>query len=461
MSWLRPSGLTWRIVVVVLLGVVLFQAVGLVRFMVDRRERAEEIMRTAARQVVATTRLYEAAAPDERRLVLEAVAGPLLRVRHAPNLDFLTRRGWEPAPFWLAGAIRARLGPIGDRALEVYVRDRIGGRDWHPHHDGFARHGHGFEPSRRRLAVSVPLTTGGWLTFLVASDATSLRWVAQTALFWALTLVLVLIVVLWAGRRLSRPFQRFADAADRLGTDLKAPPLQETGTGELRQAIRAFNRMQDRIRRMVDDRTMMLAAISHDLRTVLTRLRLRTELIDDREQRARAEGDVEEMERMVEASLAFARGGAEGERTELVDLAALLQTVVADARTDAVTYEGPDRYRFRGRPSALRRLFDNLVDNAVRYGGGATVGLADEGRQALVTVADNGPGLDSADLARVFEPFFRVERSRSRATGGVGLGLAIARSIAREHGGDITLENRVGSGLLATVTLPDGGAVKG
>ncbi len=465
-----PSGLTWRIVIVVLLGVVLVQAIGFILFIVDRRDRADELIRTTARQIVATTELYDVTPPEQRALVLRAVTGPLLRARATSDLEPLASRGWEPAPFWVASSVRARLAPLAQRDIRIHIRGPFADHEhrrppWREHHrDGadqrFERATAPFEPSRRRLAVSVPLDSGGWLTFLVASDVTSLRWVLRTSLFWAATLVVVLVVTLWASRRLARPFQRFADAADRLGTDLNAPPLAEAGSGELRGAIAAFNRMQARIRRMVGDRTMMLAAIGHDLRTVLTRLRLRAEMIDDANQRARAEADLDEMQAMLEGTLTFVRGEAADSTSEPLDLAALLQTIADDA-ADAggnVSYLGPNRCPAHGRPLALRRLFQNLVDNALRFGKRATLRLDARADALICVVEDDGPGIPPGERERVFEPFYRLDGSRSRATGGVGLGLAIARSMARAHGGDIVLEAAAPSGLRAVVSLPRGPA---
>ena len=199
----------------------------------------------------------------------------------------------------------------------------------------------------------------------------------------------------------------------------------------------------------------MLGAVSHDLRTMLTRLRLRTELIDDEAQRAKAEADLDEMQAMLEGTLAFAKGSVRAEPTGPVDLAALLQTIADEADGEhAVTYAGPDRFVVAGRATALRRLLTNLVSNAVRYGGGGEIRLEPGADRVEILVDDRGPGIPATDLARVFEPFYRVEASRARSTGGVGLGLAIARTLAREHGGDVDLANRSEGGLRARLTLP-------
>jgi signal transduction histidine kinase len=243
---------------------------------------------------------------------------------------------------------------------------------------------------------------------------------------------------------------------------VNAPPLPEVGPSEVATAARAFNTMAERIRRFVGDRTQMLAAIGHDLRTPITRLRLRAEFLDDDEQRRKMLADLDEMEAMVNATLAFARDDSATEPSVAVDLAALCRTVLdeaADARPElepeAIYYQGPDRQRIRGRPIALKRALANLVANALNYAGDARV-VIDPPAHGSITlrVEDHGEGIPEDSLEAVFQPFRRLEASRNRETGGTGLGLPIARNILRAHGGDVVLRNRTGGGLEAVVTLP-------
>ncbi len=257
-------------------------------------------------------------------------------------------------------------------------------------------------------------------------------------------------------RRASAPLAAFAAAAERLGTDIDAPALTEGGPAEVRRATRAFNEMQARLRRFVRDRTTMLAAISHDLRTPLTRLRLRAELLDDGEERRKLLKDLEEMQAMIGATLDFARAEAAREASVSFDLAALLQSLADDAADTGadVGYDGPDHAPCRGRVIALKRAFGNLVDNAVAYGKTARLSLAPSPNGWAAIVDDDGPGIPTEDLTRVFEPFHRRETSRARSGEGVGLGLAIARSVILAHGGEIALSNRPEGGLRATVALP-------
>jgi signal transduction histidine kinase len=248
----------------------------------------------------------------------------------------------------------------------------------------------------------------------------------------------------------------FAGAAERLGLDVDAPPLPEEGPREVRRASRAFNEMQGRLRSFVRDRTQMLAAISHDLRTPITRLRLRAEFMEDGEQKDRMLSDLDEIQAMIAATLDFARDDFAGEPRRALDLAVLLRDICDEFRDVGadVTWEGPAHATQVGAPAALKRAFSNLIGNAVNYGGGGAVRLTVEQDFCRILVEDRGPGLAEADLERVFEPFVRAEGSRSRETGGVGLGLAITRSIVRGHGGDVTLANRPEGGLRATVALP-------
>jgi signal transduction histidine kinase len=271
-----------------------------------------------------------------------------------------------------------------------------------------------------------------------------------------LSAIAVVVVVVLTVRRLSQPLRRLSDAADRYGRGDPGAGLREEGPEEVRRTTRAFNVMRERLERFVRDRTTMLAAMSHDLRTPLTSLRLQAEFVDDTPTRTWIIATLDEMQSLIEATLAFAREDAHEEPVRPVDLAALVDSVRADlcdlghdVSTDASGSAVVD-----GRPDPLKRLFRNLVVNAVTYGARARVQVRNGQEDVTVTVDDDGPGIPEADLERVFDPFVRLEDSRSRSTGGTGLGLAIARGIARRHGGDVMLENRESGGLRATARLP-------
>jgi signal transduction histidine kinase len=267
---------------------------------------------------------------------------------------------------------------------------------------------------------------------------------------------LVATLIAWfAAQRLARPIHAFALGAERLGGDPHAPPLTPQGPAEVRTAVGAFNDMQEKLKRYVADRTLMIASIAHDLRTPLMRLRFRVEgaPADVRDKTA---ADITEMDAMISAALAYARGEAEVVERKPLDLTALAAAVVADlSETGAnVTFEPGAQILVLGDSVGLRRLLTNLIDNAVKFGGGAALSLGRDDAFAVARVEDRGPGLPQSELERVFEPFYRPDAARSAATGGFGLGLSAARSIARAHGGEITLSNRPGGGLAATTWLP-------
>ena len=281
-------------------------------------------------------------------------------------------------------------------------------------------------------------------------------WALPSLVSLGLSAALVGLGVVLAVRRVTRPMRRLAVAADALGRG-EAPTLQaEVGPSEVQGTVAAFNRMQARLRRFVDDRTRMLAAISHDLRTPVTSLRLRAEFVDDEETKARILATLDEMQDMIEGTLAFAREEAAAEATRVVDLGALIESTAADLSDlgASIEFAGPSRIAYPCRPVALRRAVRNLLENAVRYGGQARVRLERQGQELRIEIEDDGPGIPEDQFERVFEPFVRLEGSRSPETGGIGLGLAIARSIVRGHGGDIRLANRREGGLAVTVTLP-------
>lgn len=270
--------------------------------------------------------------------------------------------------------------------------------------------------------------------------------------------VAIAILALLAMRWAVQPLRRLARAADALGRDLGGPPLPETGPREVRQAAHAFNTMQSRLASYLDDRLRILAAVSHDLKTPITRLKLRAEMLPDEVQREKFLRDLDDMQTMIAATLDFLRGEARKEASAPLDINALLSTLRDDmaALGEAVTVSGEALQPLRARPQALKRCLANLLENAVRYGGGARIQVDDDAHELVLNIDDDGPGIPEEKLEQMFEPFRRGEDSRNRDTGGVGLGLAIARNLARAHGGDVTLANRPGGGLRVTVNLPRG-----
>jgi signal transduction histidine kinase len=319
-------------------------------------------------------------------------------------------------------------------------------------------------------ASARPVTASCQIISLTLRDGTPLRlllrpqpdfnWSRPHSSRWLLyVIVLPLCLVLLAyavARMATRPLGRLARAATALGGDINQPPLPEQGPSEVRDAAAAFNRMQARIQSYVAERTEMLAAIAHDLQTPVTRLRLRLEKVTDENLRDKLVADLGAMQGMIQEGLDLATGVGNGGMMQRVDLDSLLSSVCTDA-IDAgqdVALDGQTRASILAIPIALQRCLANLVDNAVKYGRYARVTAAREGSKAVIRVRDGGPGIPEDQIEKVFDPLYRIETSRSRETGGTGLGLTIARNIARKHGGTLTLRNAPGGGLQCTLTLP-------
>ena len=304
--------------------------------------------------------------------------------------------------------------------------------------------------------LGVKLFDDSWIVFTAFSRTWGLDREKRRTI-WVLLCVVSILLVSWlAARRLSRPIKSLAEAVRAFGSNPTALPLPETGPRELKQVVRMFNAMQAQIQKFLVHRTTMLAAISHDLRTPLTRIRLRGEFIEDEVQRARLFRDVDEMQAMVDGALAFFRDDAADEAVTDIDLPGLFRTIVNDYGDQGihVEYLGPARATYRGRPFALKRAFTNLIQNAIKYATPPAIELVCGKDAVVVLIRDRGPGIPPRALDWVFDPYFRLDDSRNRTTGGVGLGLTAARAIICAHGGTIELANRREGGLEARITFP-------
>jgi signal transduction histidine kinase len=459
---LMPGGIAARIALTIFVAMVLVQALNGVLYIVEGRETPRfPNSPQFADEVSGLVNQVEAMPDNERRAFVATLANPLVKV------DWFRRlRRPVPPPTILALAVqRERLRHELDRRVEIEEDIHFG-----PQTDSgravpvAAELAEGefvgeLEQPYRIMRVAVQLRDSSWLTFSFDQPFRSFDFERLGMRLGIAGLVIALVSV-WLARRMVHPIDEFAHAATRLGLDPAAPPLVESGPREVREATQAFNQMQERLRRFVDDRTQMLAAISHDLRTPITRLRLRADLIEDEEIQRKVISDLDDMEAMIDSTLSFARDDAQTEQGERIDLAVLLETLCDDASDSGhrASYAGPEHFPIMCRPIALQRALTNLIDNAIKYGGGAEVRLAKAEDQAEIAVADDGPGIPPPELEKVFAPFYRLERSRNRSTGGSGLGLAVARSIVRAHGGDVFLSNRPEGGLLARIVLPVQGA---
>lgn len=471
---LLPRGLFGRLVLILLGGLVLAQ---LATAYINLSERDQLLYRASgmqiAQRIADLSKLLDSVSPPERRRIVSVFnAPPLVISLDRPRMS--PERGPEDADFRFS-----MLGTVLSHALgegmQVQVVRAAGVAEGYgqggqrsppgmPMMQG-PMGGGGMQmmqmmqmmrPESISFVVQVVLRDGAVVTFdsFVSPEAVDMP--LRLALTLLVLLGTVVALSLVAVRWVTGPLSTLASAAEKLGEDINRPPLPETGPVEARRAARAFNTMQGRLSRFISDRTRVLTAMSHDLKTPITRLRLRTELLDDEALRAKFSKDLGEMESMVAHTLDFMRDASASEPVQRVDVMALLESLQTDYQDmgNAVEVEGRLEAPFSGRPLALRRCLTNLVDNAIRYGKRALVRAEEAAGAITIRVLDEGPGIPEQELEHAFEPFFRGESSRSRETGGTGLGLGIARNIARAHGGDLTLKNRPGGGLEAILTLP-------
>lgn len=306
------------------------------------------------------------------------------------------------------------------------------------------------------LLVSVLLEDGQWLNIVAKPLAELSVWDWRSALSLFVIAVVVVGLMILIIRSNTQPLHHLAQAADKIGRGLDTPPLKEAGAEEVRSTIHAFNVMQERQQRFIKDRTLMLAAISHDLKTPITKLRLQSEYIQDDALQTKMLNNLSEMEQMLVATMSFARDDAQHETSRSIDLVSLIESICDDLiETGAqLDMQLPDRLIYECRPSGIRRMLTNVIENAVKYADQAVVSLRHTHDFIEVCVDDNGEGIDEALFEQVFAPFYRIEASRNRETGGVGLGLSVVRNIARLHGGEVYLSNREVGGLSVLIRLP-------
>ncbi len=436
-----PDSILGWLALILIAGLAASQALTALAHNMDRNEAIVEIEDLRAAERVATFATFlQHTAPVLRPSVAQSFSGPSMTVEvtnrsNVPEDDTPNRRLGH-----LAKAVSERLHGTGWQEIRV--------AEGAPTDEQKAR---GLMPIR----TSIALRDGAWINFEFAAieslPLATIRVIAWTAA----SVLLVLGLSYYAFRRVTRPLESLTRAAEALGRSGRTEALQETGASEVRRAARAFNEMQGRIRRLLEDRMQMVAAISHDLRTPITRLKLRAEFVEDTEQREKMLRDLDEMEAMIKETLALAREDANPEPRAKLDLKQLVADSIEGMAHVALEIDPAVKDgSIEAQPIALKRAVANLVENAVVYGKSARVRLGETPKEFEIGIADEGPGIPEAELERVFRPFYRLEASRNRESGGAGLGLAIARSVVRAHGGDIVLKNRPEGGLQVTVTLP-------
>ena len=454
---LVPRTLFGRTLLILAVGLLLAQASAVALNLFDRGRAVYRLTATQiAARIAQNARILNLLTPAERPKVVASIDGRHLRVYLSPRPVPVSRGLAEHDPYerTFVELLRAQLGAPWPVTVEITPRPegaRVGRIEaW------LARHYYFLTPGAYSIVCQVQLEDGSVAVFTAIVPQEPLR-----RLELLVPQLLLLVVVCFALAALlvymtTRSLEQLARAADDVGSHPDGPPVDESGPSEIRRVIGAFNRMRERLRGHLAERTNLLGAISHDLRTPITRMRLRTEMLSDREVGAKMQRDLDEMQAMVASTLEFFRDQDAGAPRHPIDIGALVDSAVEDRRVlgQEVAVRGGAGAPYCGNPQALRRCLDNLIENAVRYGGGAEIEIVD-GPQALrIAVRDHGPGIPQAELQRVFEPYYRLDASRNPAGGGVGLGLSIARNIARSHGGDIALRNHPGGGLIAEIALP-------
>lgn len=471
-SWRRyiwPSGLTGQIIILIILTILISQIINII---LVAGERADAFRRGAvgpligqiviAAELLQDTddateqRLLSALSSAERRLTIDTE--PLAR---AVDASTLTKR--LEARLQRDSGLTARVeARFVERRFQRDNKESESRRDLRRasrRDEGRVRNQDRFRPLQvDRLIVSLELSPSRWLNTALRLPRRDLEWL-KTSLLYNIALALLLCgIAIWFLRRVTRPMKDLAVAADALGRGEDVPLLAETGPEEIRHATSAFNAMQDRLTRFVKDRTQMLAAISHDLRTPITSLRLRAELLDDETARDNMIRTLDEMQAMTESVLAFARDDAASEPISDVDILSVLEECASVFRAQGgqvdLTVSAIAKPLLRGRPLSLKRAINNLLENAIIYGKRAEISVGSNHSSVTIRIRDYGSGIPQDRMEEMFKPFARLESSRNRATGGTGLGLSIARSIIHGHGGEISLQNADEGGLIVTIDLP-------
>jgi signal transduction histidine kinase len=464
---LLPRSLFGRLMLVLASGLIVAQ---LLSAAINLQERDSLLVRASgmqpAQRIADIVKLLDSLGPAERNRVAGIFSVPPLIVSldRPPAVDNADSAGGAHGAMFSA-VLRAALDD--ERPIRVTMRGTPPA--WTPPATpmrGAFPMGPMGSPGRHRFApdgisflTQVRLQDGTWATFdtQITPESATLSWKLLATL--ATLLAAVLVVSYVAVRWVTRPLHVLASAADELGRNINRPPLPETGPAEVSRAARAFNTMQARLVNFIEERTRILAAMSHDLKTPITRMRLRADLLEDESLREKFESDLLEMQGMVTQALDFMRGLSNGEPEQLIDVMAMLESLQSDneAMGRKVAIAGRVGKPLRGMPQLLKRCIANLIDNAVLYGQRAEVEVEEPAGELRLRIRDYGPGMPESELESVFEPFYRLEGSRNRETGGTGLGLSIARNIARAHGGDVRLRNHARGGLEAILTLPRSG----
>lgn len=445
----KPRSMRGQLAILLLMALAVVQCISVWLFI---EERSNSILATLAKdgtsRVLTVANVLENAPGDMHSTIMDA-AGSLDFQLNVDDRALADSPGADPLPF-LAEHLRSVLATSPQRPVRLAL---VEGEATMPLPAG-SRQDEDGDPNQ--LAVSVALPDGRWLNARIDTGGPPLQWAWPTLASMLLTGAVVIVVVWMMVGRISRPLQRLAENADRLGRGSAVHPVKASGPDEVRRLTTTFDDMADRITRLLAERATMLAALGHDLRSPITAMRLRLEMVDDEETRERMGNCLDEMQTLVESALALARGAGTAEPVVRVDLGWMLGQLVDELREaggDASLSIARD-FIIHGRQASLKRALRNIADNAIRYGGEARITLLGTDDMAQILIEDAGPGVPAHERERIFEPFVRLEGSRSRDTGGSGLGLAIAKMVIESHGGSLMVEDQNNSGARFAVGLP-------
>ena len=441
-------GFLGRIVGIVLLLLVALAGIDTARqFMLEEMKYSDEARLPLPGQAAAIVDLLDTIPLQRRDQLLHAVGREQFQVSivdtlppHVPDEERL------PGIEWLIMQYLERSPDKEVRAVDM------GTLETRPLHRLFEK----YSPlSKRRVSIAIALDNGGYALFEIGKASPHRLWGIPVGFWLGVFGAAFAMLALWAIAREARPLRQLANSVDGFSLDGQPRPVKIRGASEIRRLIKAVNLMEDRISALIRGRTILLGAVSHDLKTYITRLQLRVEALPDETQRDKATKDLTDMTRLIDDSIAITKGASQEDRRKRIDLGDLLNDEVAvrEGEPLSLTVNGGP-YCVTGDDMALRRVFCNLIDNALRYGGRTSIGLAGQEGALRITVDDEGEGIPEADRAAVFEPFFRLDASRNRSTGGSCLGLTIARQIVEDHGGRITIGSSPQGGTRVLVTLP-------
>lgn len=462
-----PKSLFGRLVVVLLTGLVIAQFLSAYLLLHDRGQTLyQAIQESMITRTSAIARLLNTTTADARESLLPLFSSPELSISLSENpfeMSAMDDDSQIAATFLTTKLVESL--PAGTKIHVSIDGSMMFPRRQQMHHRRMMQGGFGPPPWARNIGphamarfvlIQIELSDKSWVIFERGIPENTFIWPIKILIVLGILLLSVVLISLFAVKIITNPLQKLRQAAEGLGKNIQQKPLEESGPQEVKETAIAFNLMQQRLKSYIEDKAQILAAVSHDLKTPLTRLRLRSDLLDDEELKDKMQNDLNDMEKMVSTTLEFMRGSESKEEIQQIDMVALLESIQDDFNDTGKTvkFKSEQIDSFSGKPLALKRCIINLVENGIRYGEKVDIHLKDNNDGITIMICDHGPGIPEELHEKVFSPFYRLENSRAQHTGGTGLGLGIARNIARAHGGDITLSNKETAGLCALLKLP-------